>query len=95
MTFQNDTFMRALGMDFPADPKAWDIADQYLFGPAFLVSPVTQPQATTRDVYLPAGTRWVDFWSGTTHEGGGDVELLHREQMKPRSSGNGQQRCSA
>ena len=70
VTFQNDTFMRALGMDFPADSKAWDIADQYLFGPSFLVSPVTQPQATSRAVYLPAGTRWVDFWSGTTHEGG-------------------------
>ena len=70
VTFQDYTFMRALGMDFPADPKVWDIADQYLFGPAFLVSPVTQPQATTRDVYLPAGTRWVDFWTGQDHDGG-------------------------
>jgi len=70
VTFQDYTFMRALGMDFPQDPKAWDIADQYLFGPAFLVTPVTQPQATRREVYLPAGARWVDFWTGQTHEGG-------------------------
>jgi hypothetical protein len=32
--------MRALVMDFPDDPKARDVQDQYLFGPAFLVSPV-------------------------------------------------------
>jgi alpha-D-xyloside xylohydrolase len=70
VTFQNDTFMRPLGMDFPQDPKAWDVADQYLFGPAFLVSPVTQPQATSREVYLPAGARWVNFWTGQTQEGG-------------------------
>ncbi len=44
VTFQADTIMRALGMDFPGDPKAWDISDEYLFGPAILVAPVTRPQ---------------------------------------------------
>jgi alpha-D-xyloside xylohydrolase len=73
VTFQGYTIMRALGMDFPADSKAWDVGDEYLFGPAFLVAPVTQPKAVSRDVYLPAGTNWVDFWTGARQSGGGTV----------------------
>ena len=39
-----------------------------MFGPAFLVAPVTQAQAATRSVYLPRGTSWTDFWTGETLE---------------------------
>src|SRR5690606_16067170 len=56
--------------DFPQDAKARDIADQYLFGPAFLVAPVTEVKATSREVYLPAGARWIDFETGKRFEGG-------------------------
>jgi alpha-D-xyloside xylohydrolase len=31
---------------------------------------VAEPRAKARSVYLPAGTRWIDFWSGETLEGG-------------------------
>ena len=48
--------MRALFMDFPNDPKVVTIGDQYMFGPAFLVAPVTEQGQTKRPVYLPAGT---------------------------------------
>jgi len=75
VTFQGDTFMRALGMDFPQDPKAWNVGDEYLFGPAFLVTPVTQSRATSREVYLPAGARWVDFWAGRAQEGGQTITV--------------------
>jgi alpha-D-xyloside xylohydrolase len=64
------TPMRALAMDFPADHNVLDIADQFMFGPAILVSPVTEAGATSRSVYLPAGTSWYDFWTGTTLKGG-------------------------
>lgn len=62
--------MRGLAMDFPGDAKVRDIDDQYLFGPAFLVAPVTQYKASRRDVYLPAGTSWIDFNNGKRYEGG-------------------------
>ena len=62
--------MRALPMDFPNDARLRGISDQYLFGPAFLVSPVTTPGATSRQVRLPAGTSWIDFWTGESHAGG-------------------------
>jgi len=64
------TMMRALVMDFRADRKARETADEYMFGPAFLVSPVAAYKARSRAVYLPAGANWYDFWSGTFHAGG-------------------------
>jgi alpha-D-xyloside xylohydrolase len=62
--------MRALGFDFGYDPAALRVEDQFMLGPALLVCPVTAPGVTTRPVYLPAGTQWVNVWDGTVHEGG-------------------------
>ncbi|MGH8298421.1 MAG: TIM-barrel domain-containing protein [Steroidobacteraceae bacterium] len=66
----NSTLMRALEMDFPSDPRVRDIADEYMFGPAFLVSPVYEYHARARQVYLPAGALWYDFYSNRTFAGG-------------------------
>jgi len=74
VTHDNDTLMRPLAMDFRGDPKALDISDQYMFGPALLVSPVTTPKATSRSVYLPGGTTWTNFWTGEVVVGGGGGE---------------------
>jgi alpha-D-xyloside xylohydrolase len=74
VTHQNSTFMRALVMDFGGDQKTHDIGDQYMFGPAFLVNPVTTYQARTRPVYLPAGTDWYDFWTGAAVGGGQTID---------------------
>jgi alpha-D-xyloside xylohydrolase len=74
-TYQRDgTIMRGLVMDFPNDPKVWDINDQYMFGPAFLVSPVHAYKARSRPVYLPAGTGWYDFYTGQAYAGGREIE---------------------
>lgn len=59
--------MRSLVMEWPDDPTAWGISDQYLLGSAFLVCPVLNDSGV-RDVYLPEGW-WVDFWSGKVLEG--------------------------
>jgi alpha-glucosidase (family GH31 glycosyl hydrolase) len=63
-------FMRALFMDFPQDPEVRDIKDEFMFGPAFLVAPVVEKGKTARDVYLPKGTVWYDYWSGKKYPGG-------------------------
>ncbi|MGA1797359.1 TIM-barrel domain-containing protein [Sphingomonas sp. 4RDLI-65] len=68
-------FMRALFMDFPNDPKVATIGDQYMFGPAFLVAPVTEQGATTRTVYLPAGTDWYDYWTEQRFTGGQTITV--------------------
>jgi alpha-D-xyloside xylohydrolase len=70
VTSQGYTMMRALPMDFRADTNALAVSDEYMFGPAFLVAPVTEPKAADKEVYLPAGTSWVNFWTGETLEGG-------------------------
>jgi alpha-D-xyloside xylohydrolase len=68
--FRNGTIMRGLVMDFTADRKVWGIDDEYMFGPAFLVAPVTRYGARSRMVYLPAGTSWYDYYSGRSRRGG-------------------------
>jgi alpha-D-xyloside xylohydrolase len=60
--------MRALVMDFRNDVRAANIGDQFMFGPALLVTPVTQPSTQSRPLYLPRA-RWYDFWMGTATEG--------------------------
>jgi alpha-D-xyloside xylohydrolase len=75
VTSNGTTFMRPLVMDFPNDKEALPIGDQYLFGPAIMVTPVTNAGATTRSVYLPAGgATWYDFWTGATAPAGLRVE---------------------
>jgi alpha-D-xyloside xylohydrolase len=64
------TIMRALVMDFPDDPNVRGMGEQYMFGPAYLVAPVVEFGARSRDVYLPAGTRWYDFYTGRAFDGG-------------------------
>jgi alpha-D-xyloside xylohydrolase len=79
---ENYTMLRALPFDFRSDPATYDISDQFMFGPALLVNPVTKPMyygpnsiplmgvEKTRPVYLPAGTDWYDFWTGERYAGG-------------------------
>ena len=68
------TIQRPLVMDFKNDPLTWNIGDQFMFGPALLVSPVTEAKATERRVYLPKDTTWYDFWSGQKIQGGVHVQ---------------------
>jgi alpha-D-xyloside xylohydrolase len=63
-------FMRALYMDFPNDPNVSNLGDEYMFGPAFLVAPVTDQGVTSRRVYLPAGSDWYDYWTEEKVAGG-------------------------
>lgn len=71
---RDGSILRALTMDFGDDPRVASINDQYLFGPAFLVAPVTTFGATSREVYLPAGTSWIEFATGRRHQGGQTIE---------------------
>jgi alpha-glucosidase (family GH31 glycosyl hydrolase) len=68
-------FMRALFMDFPKDEKAANLTDEYMFGPALLVAPVTQQGATTREVYLPAGSDWYNYWTDERVHGGQTITV--------------------
>ena len=68
-------FLRALPLDFGNDPKVADLRDEYMFGPAFLVAPVTEQGATSREVYLPAGADWYNYWTGKRFKGGQTITV--------------------
>lgn len=86
----NRIIMRALAYDFADDKKAIGICDEYMFGNAFLVAPVTEPmyfapgsvpidntgdEAYTRLVYLPEGYCWYDFYTSKVYDGGQSVHI--------------------
>ncbi|MBD3921738.1 DUF4968 domain-containing protein [Paenibacillus sp. PR3] len=81
--FREDyTLMRALPFDFRHDSGTFDIDDQFMFGSALMVCPITKPMYydigstpiegadKTRNVYLPAGSTWYDYWEHSVHQGG-------------------------
>jgi len=76
-------FMRALFMDFPNDTNVANIGDEYMFGPAFLVAPVTQQGRESRRVYLPAGSDWYNYWTHEKLKGGQTVEAAAPIEIIP------------
>ena len=68
------TIQRPLVMDWRTDPKTRDVGDQFMFGPAVLVSPVLQADATHRTLYLPDSPAWYDFWTGASQKGSREIE---------------------
>ena len=83
VTSDSYTMMRALPMDFRDDRNVYDISDQYMFGPAFLVNPVTEPAAVSRGVYLPSSTEWVNFWTGETTAGSQRIDVSAPQDIIP------------
>src|SRR6185437_8554561 len=79
-TSESYTPMRPLVMDFRTDVNAQNVGNQFMYGPAFLVNPVTEQGATTRRVYFPQA-KWYDFWTGAVADGGkfADVTLYEDE----------------
>ena len=80
------SFIRPLPMDFPGDPKTLDIDDEYVFGPSFLVAPVTESvkdKAATRKMYLPAGANWINFWTGEKQSGGREIMAAAPMEQMP------------
>lgn len=74
VTRDNYTMARMLAFDFADDKNVLDIKDEYMYGPAFLVSPVTEPSVKSKKVYLPKGAEWINYWTGEKYEGGQTVD---------------------
>jgi alpha-D-xyloside xylohydrolase len=67
--------MRPLFYDYPLDQHAWDVENQYLFGPDLVVAPILELDVRSRAVYLPPSTRWIDVKSLETYDGGQTVQV--------------------
>lgn len=92
VTNEGYTIMRSLGFDFRNDEGIQNIPDQYMFGPAFLVNPVTKQMYSapdskkitkTRKVYLPKSTNWYDFWTGKQIAGGKSIDAKATIETMP------------
>ncbi len=88
MVYRKDyTILRLLTFDFKNDTNVYDIKDQFMFGNAFMVCPVTEPMYygpdstplnntnKTRQVYLPKDSVWYDFWTNKKYEGGQTITV--------------------
>ena len=60
--------VRALLVEFPQDPGAWLVEDEYMFGSQMLVAPLME-SGNSRTVYLPKG-KWIDYQTGKVYAGG-------------------------
>jgi len=83
VTTEGYTLLRSLAFDFREDAAIKSIPDEYMFGPAFLVSPVTERMYSlsgsknikkSRKVYLPKSANWFDFWTGKLISGGQTID---------------------
>jgi alpha-D-xyloside xylohydrolase len=64
--------LRPLVLVNPSDSQALEVQHAYHFGNEFLVAPIVELNANSRQVYLPAGN-WLDFWTSAAHSGGQTV----------------------
>ena len=67
--------IRPLFYEFPRMAGAYDVTDEYLYGPDVLVAPVTAPGLSSRRVALPGGVRWTELSTGKDYEGGQTIEV--------------------
>jgi alpha-D-xyloside xylohydrolase len=73
VTKNGSTIMRPMVMDFNRDIAAVNHEYQYMFGKALLVAPITKPNVSRWDVYLPKSAGWFDFWTGKRLNGGQSI----------------------
>ncbi|HEU5130070.1 MAG TPA: TIM-barrel domain-containing protein [Glycomyces sp.] len=76
-----EPMMRALNVDDPGDPVAWNADQEYRLGTDLLVAPVNDPSGR-RKVYLPEG-EWIDFWTKESVTGGRYVDTEHGLETFP------------
>ena len=81
VTKNGETLIRSLPLEFSSDKLASQISDQFMFGEALLINPVTTEGAKKRTLYLPAGQDWIDFWTGKR-----DV-AVRASMLKPHLTG--------
>lgn len=95
VTHEDYTMMRPLAFDFRNDLNTYDVKDQYMFGPSFLVNPVTDPMyydsgsvemegvPKKRSVYLPSSSEWYDFWTNQRLHGGQTIKAKADMETMP------------
>lgn len=79
---KGSTMMRPLVMDFYNDTTALNQPFEFMFGKSLLVAPVTTPNVSQWNIYLPGSNGWFDFWTGQRYEGSRTVKTaVHKDRI--------------
>jgi hypothetical protein len=68
--------VRGMYLEYPGQEAAYHNEQQYMFGDELLVSPINSPghgKPARKQVFLPVGDDWFDFFTGDLYEGGRTV----------------------
>lgn len=74
-TLDASPIMRPLVYEFQDDERCFDEGFNYMFGKDILVSNVLEEGQKKKDIYLPAGTTWYDFYTYKEYEGGQTISI--------------------
>jgi alpha-glucosidase (family GH31 glycosyl hydrolase) len=79
---EGEPLVQPMYYDHPDEPAAYDVPNQFMFGPDLLVAPITTPADRSTGLgrvraWLPEGT-WTDMFTGASYVGGRTVHL-HRD----------------
>ncbi|EGW08982.1 Maltase-glucoamylase, intestinal [Cricetulus griseus] len=72
---EGSTVVRPLLHEFVSDKETWNIDKQFLLGPAFLISPVLEPNARNVSAYFPTAL-WYDYYTGVAINSTGEWKTL-------------------
>ncbi|GAB2770972.1 glycoside hydrolase family 31 protein [Actinomadura fibrosa] len=75
--------MRPLFFEEPDNFRLYSVAQEYLWGDAFLVSPVVRPDVSEKEIYFPKTANWFDFYTGKMYEGGSTATVQLKEEYIP------------
>lgn len=68
---------RPMYYDYPTDENAYTFKNEYMFGNDMLIMPITTPAVndlSTAKVWLPTGSDWYEWSTGTLLKGGQTIE---------------------
>jgi hypothetical protein len=68
-----NSLVRGMYIEYPQQEPAYTYRHQYLFGQELLVAPISEPgygKSVLKDIYLPAGDDWFDYFTGKIYAGG-------------------------
>ncbi|MEG9326543.1 TIM-barrel domain-containing protein [Salinimicrobium catena] len=75
--------MRPLFFEEPDNYRLYAVSNTYLWGDAFLVSPVVRPNISEKEIYFPGKSNWFDFYSGEKYPGGESATVQLKKDHIP------------
>lgn len=68
-----EPIVRGTYLEYPEQEGAYDFRHQFLLGKELLIAPISEPglgRPVMKQIYLPAGEQWIDWFTGKIYDGG-------------------------